>query len=125
MLIVRDLMVRGFRTFHEFQKSGEGISTNILSNRLRRLKAGGIITAEAEKGDRRRINYRLTEKGMDLAPALFEFLVWGARHEKIAASCAVIEQMAQNRDAILAEVRRRWNERDPRPLQENGQWIWP
>ena len=39
LLIVRDLMVRGYRTFKEFQGSGEGIATNILADRLQRLKA--------------------------------------------------------------------------------------
>ncbi len=70
LLIIRDLMIRGFRTFREFRESGEGISTNILTNRLRKLEAGGIIIAEVEGKDRRRVNYRLTEKGIDLAPVL-------------------------------------------------------
>src|SRR5207253_8196288 len=60
LLIIRDLMVRGFRTFKEFQGSGEGIATNILADRLRKLEAWGIITAEAEITDGRRVNYRLT-----------------------------------------------------------------
>ena len=47
LLIIRDLMVRGFRTFKEFQGSTEGIATNILADRLRKLEAAGIITAEA------------------------------------------------------------------------------
>src|SRR5207302_4469385 len=64
LLIIRDLMVRGFRTFKQFQKSGEGISTNILADRLRKLEARGIITAEAEETDARSVNYRLTEKGI-------------------------------------------------------------
>jgi len=67
LLIIRDLMVRGFRTFKEFQESGEGIATNILADRLQSLEAAGIITAEEEKTDGRRVNYRLTEKGIDLA----------------------------------------------------------
>ncbi|MGH9613914.1 MAG: winged helix-turn-helix transcriptional regulator, partial [Bryobacteraceae bacterium] len=65
LLIVRDLMVRGFRTFKEFQGSDEGIATNILADRLRKLSAAGIVSAEAEKTDGRRVNYRLTEKGID------------------------------------------------------------
>ena len=112
LLIIRDLMVRGFRTFKEFQESGEGISTNILSDRLQRLEAAGIITAEVELSDGRRVNYRLTEKGIDLAPVLLELLIWGARHENTGAPCAVIEEMASNREHVLAEVRRRWRERD-------------
>jgi len=116
LLIIRDLMVRGFRTFKEFQESGEGIATNILSDRLRKLAASGIIIAEQEKSDGRRVNYRLTEKGIDLAPVLLELLIWGSRHEETGASCAVIEKMEKNREEVLAEVRRRWRERDPTPL---------
>lgn len=116
LLIIRDLMVRAFRTFKEFQESGEGIATNILADRLRKLEAAGIIRAQAENADARRVNYRLTEKGIDLAPVLLELLVWGATHEDTGAPCAVIEGMAKNREEVLAEVRRRWRERDPRPF---------
>ena len=116
LLVIRDLMVRGLRTFREFQQSGEGIATNILADRLRKLAGWVIITAEKEKTDRRRLNYRLTEKGIDLAPVLLELLIWGARHEETKAPCALIDELAKNREAVLAEVRRRWRERDSTPL---------
>ncbi len=116
LLIVRDLMVRGCRTFKQFQDSGEGIATNILADRLQRLEAAGIITAEPDPADGRRVNYRLTHKGIDLAPVLLELLIWAARHEQTGAPCALIERLAQNRELTLAEVRRRWLERDPAPL---------
>lgn len=116
LLIIRDLMVRGFRTFKEFQGSTEGIATNILADRLRKLEAAGIVTAEVEKTDARRVNYRLTEKGIDLAPVLLELLIWGARHEETGAPCALIENMEKNREEVLTEVRRRWRERDLTPL---------
>ena len=126
LLIIRDLMIRGYRTFKEFQQSGEGIASNILARRLRNLEATGIITAEAEKSDGRKVNYRLTRKGIDLAPLVFELLVWAARHEETGASCAVIDVMASHREAVLAEVRRRWRERDSTPLQlKSGKWLWP
>lgn len=120
LLIVRDLMVRGFRTFKQFQESGEGIASNILSDRLRKLRAAGIIGAEAQKDDARRVNYRLTEKGIDLAPVLLELLIWGARHQETGAPCAVIERMAKNREQLIAETRRRWRERDSTPLLDFG-----
>ncbi|HUA01393.1 MAG TPA: helix-turn-helix domain-containing protein [Candidatus Aquilonibacter sp.] len=116
LLIIRDLMVRAYRTFKEFQGSGEGIATNVLADRLRKLEAAGIITVETDETDRRRLNYRLTEKGIDLAPVMLELLVWASRHEETGAPCAVIENMAMNREAVLAETRRRWAERDPAPL---------
>ncbi len=116
LLIVRDLMVRGFRTFKNFRKSGEGISTNILASRLKKLEASGILTAEAEETDRRKVNYRLTKKGMVLAPVLLELLIWGGRHEKTGASSSLVARLAKNRGRVLAEVRRRWREHDPSPL---------
>lgn len=116
LLIIRDLMVRGLRTFREFQQSGEGIATNILAERLQRLEAAGIITAEAEPADRRKVNYRLTEKGIDLVPVLLELLIWGARHEETGLPSALIAKMASRREEVLAEVRRRWRERDHTPL---------
>jgi DNA-binding HxlR family transcriptional regulator len=115
LLIVRDLMVRGYRTFKEFHESGEGIASNILSDRLRRLEEVGIV--EGEPGDdARRVHYRLTEKGIDLAPLLLDLLVWAARHERTAAPAALVDRMERDRDAFLAEVRRRWKARDLTPL---------
>jgi len=116
LLIIRDLMVRGHHTFKEFQESGERIASNILTDRLRSLEAAGIITAEVEKDDRRRMSYRLTEKGIDLAPMLLELLIWGGKHEQTETPCAVVAEMEKNRDEILAETRRRWKTRDRTPL---------
>ena len=109
-------MVRGYRTFKEFEQSGEGIATNILADRLKKLHAVGIVETETDGTDRRKLNYRLTEKGIDLAPVLLELLIWGARHEQTGAPCQVIDDMEKNRAAVLAEVRRRWRDHDTRPF---------
>jgi DNA-binding HxlR family transcriptional regulator len=116
LLIVRDMMVRGLGTFKDFLESGERIATNVLAQRLRRLEASGIVTAEREAADGRRVNYRLTEKGIDLAPVLLELLLWGARHERTSAPCDLMTHLEKNRAEILAEVRRRWEQGDSTPL---------
>ncbi len=116
LLIIRDLMVRGYRTFKDFEESGEGIATNILADRLRKLEASQILTAEVDETDGRKVNYRLTEKGIDLAPVLLDLLVWGARHEKTGAPGAFLARAEKNRERFLAEARRRWQERDSTPL---------
>ena len=116
LLIIRDLMVRGYHTFKEFLGSGEGIATNILADRLKKLEAAGIIVSKTEKTDRRKLSYRLTEKGVDLAPVLLEILIWGAHHEQTGAPRAFIENLEQNREEILAETKRRWRDRDATPL---------
>jgi DNA-binding HxlR family transcriptional regulator len=116
LLLVRDMMVRGFRTFREFQRSGEGIATNILADRLQKLEAGGLMIREAAAEDGRSTHYRLTAKGIALAPVLLEILIWGAHYEETDAPCAAIEEMERNRAAIIAEAYRRWEQRDPTPL---------
>lgn len=116
LLLVRDMMVRGYRTFREFQYAGEGIATNILSDRLRKLEAAEIVCAEPAAEDGRSAHYRLTEKGIALAPVLLDLLIWGAQHEETAAPCNFIANMEQNREAVLAETYRRWVQRDQTPL---------
>jgi len=116
LLIIRDLMVRGYKTFSEFRNSGEGIATNILADRLRHLESVGLIVAERAAEDGRSIHYRLTPKGIALAPALLELFIWAGRHEQTRAPREFVEQMEKNRDAILAETHRRWEERDSTPL---------
>jgi DNA-binding HxlR family transcriptional regulator len=116
LLLVRDMMVRGYRTFREFQRSGEGIASNILADRLQKLEAGGILVGKPAAEDGRSTHYRLTAKGIALAPVLLEMLIWGAHHEKSDVSCGAIKEMEKNRAAVLAETYRRWKERDPTPL---------
>jgi DNA-binding HxlR family transcriptional regulator len=116
LLIVRDMMVRGYRTFKEFQTAGEGIATNILSDRLEKLQAVGILCTEPDPEDGRKIHYRLTEKGIDLAAVLLEIVVWGAQHEKTATPAVLVQRMTEHREAFLAETRRRWRDRDPMPM---------
>lgn len=126
LLIVRDLMVRGLTGFKGFQESGEGIATNILADRLQKLESTGIVAAETNATDGRRVNYRLTRKGIDLAPVVLDLLIWGARYEGTGAPCAMITKLEKHRKELLAEVRRRWQKRDSTPLQaKSGEWLWP
>ncbi len=116
LLIIRDLMVRGHHTYKQFLEAGEGIATNILADRLHKLEAAGILTAQPAPDDARRIHYRLTEKGIDLAPVVLDLLLWASRHESTGAPCEIMAQLAQNREEVLSETYRRWKDRDPTPL---------
>src|SRR5580698_8453991 len=82
LLIIRDMMLRGFRSYKEFLECYEGIATNILADRLRKLQAYGIIATEQDPKDARKIIYTLTPKGIDLAPVLTEMVLWAAAHEE-------------------------------------------
>src|SRR2546428_851940 len=111
LLIIRDLMIRGLRTYKEFLGSDEGIATNILADRLQKLEACGIISPQQDPTDRRKLNYRLTKKGIDLAPVLTELVLWAARYEDTGAPPALIRKMQKNREQFLAEVRQHWVEK--------------
>jgi len=110
LLIIRDLMLRSYRTYKEFLSSDEGIATNILAERLQRLEAAGIISTKRDAHDRRKVVYRLTEKGIDLAPILVELVLWSAQHEETGAPAAAIRKMRAKREQFLAEIRRNWKE---------------
>ncbi len=77
MLIIREAYY-GTRRFDDFQRN-LGIATNILTARLRILVRNGLLQKVADPVDRRRFDYRLTEKGRDLFPATIALLQWGDR----------------------------------------------
>ena len=62
LVIVRELLVRDFRTYKQFLKSSEGIATNSLADRQNKLESTGIITAEKVETDGRKVHLRLTDK---------------------------------------------------------------
>ena len=107
LLIIRDMMLRGARTYKEFLESHEKIATNILADRLRKLIAYGIITAESDASDRRKRIYLLTAKGIDLAPVMTEMVLWAAAHED-TGNQALVRQMREDKEKFLAAVRQRW-----------------
>src|SRR6202049_3022448 len=107
LLIIRDMMLRGFQTYKEFLECYEGIATNILADRLRKLVAYGIITTEPDPSDGRKVIYLLTPKGIDLAPVLTEMVLWAAAHED-TGNQALVRLMRKNKEKFLAGVRQRW-----------------
>src|SRR5438445_6107594 len=107
LLIIRDMMLRGFRSYKEFLESYEGIATNILADRLRKLVAHGIITTERDRSDGRKLIYLLTAKGIDLAPVLTEMVLWAARHEE-TGNQTLVRLIQTDRQRFLEQVRERW-----------------
>src|SRR6202162_4674957 len=100
LLIIRDMMLRGWRTFKEFLEGYEGIATNILADRLRRLVANGILTAEPDPSDGRRLIYSLTAKGIDLTPVLTEMVLWAAAHEN-TGNQPLVKQMRKDKEKFM------------------------
>ena len=81
LLIVRDMVMMRKRYFKEFLASDEGIATNILTDRLKRLEDSGIISKQQDPENGRQIVYTLTEKGIALIPVLVELACWGTIYE--------------------------------------------
>lgn len=81
LLIVRDIVFWGKRTYGEFLESREGISTNILAARLAHLEQRGILSKGPHETDRRKEVYALTEKGLALIPLLLEMSGWSAQYD--------------------------------------------
>ncbi len=103
LLVLRDLMFKGTRTYSEFAESDERISTNILADRLKSLCAAGLVRRD---GRGRSTCYSLTESGIDLLPMMVEMIVWGATHDPAtAAPASFVDQAIHNRDAMLADMR--------------------
>ena len=80
LIVVRDLMFGNRRHFRELlTRSEEGIASNILADRLRRLVAAGLLTRE-DGGRGRRVTYSLTEAAIELVPVMEALGTWGLRH---------------------------------------------
>lgn len=79
LLVVRDLM-RGKRRFAEFLESKEGIPTNTLAERLKRLVRAGIVQSVRYSERPPRVEYHLTAKGEDLRPMIRAMVEWGVQH---------------------------------------------
>jgi DNA-binding HxlR family transcriptional regulator len=114
LLVVRDLMFFGRTTFGAFAAAGEGIATNVLADRLDRLECAGIIARRSDPADGRKVVYRLTEKGMALAPVLVEIVLWAARHEETDAPPEMVAAMEADRAGFVAGLRARWREGETR-----------
>ena len=103
LLVIRDLMFKGKRTYAEFAGSEERISTNVLADRLRSLVEAGLVRKE---GRGRGTRYSLTEKGIDLVPVLVEMILWSARHDpKTAAPAEFVDRATSDREGLLEALR--------------------
>src|ERR1700743_1701788 len=83
LLIIRDMMVGGKKSFRDFMEIEEGIATNILTTRLTMLLKEGIISKEKDPSNKLKLIYGLTEKGIDLMPVLMAIGKWGIKYQPV------------------------------------------
>lgn len=97
LLIIRDLMFFGKRYYGEFLESAEGISTNILADRLAMLEKQKFIVKKKSKAHKQKFIYNLTQKGIDLLPIIISIGVWSEQYA---------DKLNPRRDIILGETKK-------------------
>ena len=108
LLIIRDLMFKGKRTYGEFLQSEEKIATNILADRLLTLEKNGIVEKRAFPGNKAKNLYQLTPKGIDLMPILFEIILWGDEYFEIPERVhRLAGEIRKDRNGMIKEISKR------------------
>jgi len=110
LLIIRDIMLMNRRHFRELlTESLEGIASNILADRLRRLVKLGIVVKSHDASHKQKAIYSLTERGIELLPLLMEMTVWGRKYvpgSKLRGMAQVLDEGGPKRRAeFMAELR--------------------
>jgi DNA-binding HxlR family transcriptional regulator len=119
LLIVRDIVFSGKKTYGEFLKSEEGFATNILASRLVFLEEKGILRKTPHSADKRKDFYSLTDKGLDLIPMLLDIVLWSAKHDPKSyarRSKEFLARTSKNTKKMGEEVRE---------LVRNGGCVFP
>lgn len=102
LLIVRDLMFNGQCTYGDFQKSEEGIATNILASKLKLLMENGIVEKLKHPESKAKVLYQLTEKGIDLMPLMIEINLWVEKYYSIPAERkTMLKEIKKDRNGFI------------------------
>ncbi len=103
LVIIRDLMFKDRKYYRDFLEAGEGISTNILADRLLRLEEAEIITKSQDPLHGKRFIYRLTPKGRGLVPVMLELMKWAADFDDLTEMPKSFVKKLRNNPNVLAE----------------------
>ncbi len=106
LLIIREVMLKGKKTYSEFMEADEGIASNILIDRLKHLEAEGILDKSRDPDNRRSFIYALTKKGRDLAPIILEIIIWSGLHDdRSFAMREALDKINKDREDFEASLR--------------------
>ena len=102
MLILRDIALSDKHFYKDFLEAGEGVATNVLSDRLKMLEAFGIIKSKQYEQIKTMKYYALTEKGIELIPIIVELWVWGAKHDpnSVVGKANLDQRLAKKQERI-------------------------
>lgn len=96
LLVIRDMMFGNRRHFRELlTRSEEGIASNILADRLRRLTEQGLVTRADDPSHKQKALYSLTEQAIQLVPLLAQMGAWGRRHLRVTPEMSIRAQLLE------------------------------
>jgi DNA-binding HxlR family transcriptional regulator len=102
LLIIRDMMFFQKYTYGDFLKSAEGIATNILAARLQGLEENKLIEKLDHPDSKAKVLYQLTQKAIDLLPALIEIYLWADNYLDIPADIrAIIREAKKDKEGFI------------------------
>lgn len=102
LVVIRDMMFGNRHYFRELMRGSiEGIASNILADRLKRLEARGLVTRSDDPSHKQKARYNLTEAAIQLLPLLIAMGAWGRRHLPVTAELAVRNQLLEEGGAEL------------------------
>jgi len=106
ILILRDLALANKHFFKDFLEAGEGMATNVLSDRLKMLEEFGIIQSKAYELKKSMKYYSLTKKGAELIPTLIELWTWGAIYDpNTTVSKKILKDRLSNKNQIIEQLK--------------------
>ncbi len=111
LIVIRDIMFGGRRHFGELMsRSDEGIASNVLSDRLKRLVLAGLLTRRDNPAHKQKAIYSLTAAAIDLVPLLVQMGAWGRRHLPVSPEMSIRGQLLEEGgpstwEAFMAELR--------------------
>ena len=111
LLVIRDMMFGNRRHFRELlAKSEEGIASNILADRLKRLVEQGIVTRVDDPSHKQKAIYSLTEQGIALLPVLAQMACWGRKYLPVTEELSIRAQLLEEGgpkmwDEFMGELR--------------------
>ncbi len=111
LIVIRDIMFGNRRHYRELlTQSEEGIASNILADRLKRLGAARLLSRRDDPAHKQRAIYSLTEPAIQLVPLLAHMGAWGRRHAPVSEALAIRAQLLEEGgprmwDAFMVELR--------------------
>jgi DNA-binding HxlR family transcriptional regulator len=105
LLIVRDILFFDKKTYGDFLSSREKISTNILASRLSQLLEKRILSKRADKSDKRKDIYQLTQKGLDLYPVMLQMILWSAKYDPQTPVSKGYARFMKSKDEITVKAK--------------------